>query len=236
MSTENAPANERPTGILIGVVLLGILDLARWPLLGIEEGSSDKGWVIRLIIGVVATLPLVVFVYRAQRALPGLGASRLRFSPVTAAGVFLFPVVRWIVPMFVVREIWRSSASDEAETKELPGVVVAWSALWAVSSTIRGIELMGGSFKMTLALSFLFGYPCDIARIVLTVLLIRSVARRQGATRRRTALLTPTAVAMRTPAAAPATSRSLQRVVIIAGITIGAIWVLFTVISHAMRL
>jgi hypothetical protein len=62
----------------------------------------------QLITGVC----FLVWIYRAHRNLPALGARNLGYSPGWAVGGFFVPLLNLVRPYQVVREIWKASSPE----------------------------------------------------------------------------------------------------------------------------
>ena len=63
-----------------------------------------------LVLAVVASASLMAFLYRARRNLSAIGAGGLVYAPHWTITGFFVPILNFIRPFQVVREIWDASA------------------------------------------------------------------------------------------------------------------------------
>jgi hypothetical protein len=98
----------------------------------------------QLLIGLLQFLTFVVtgvfflmWIHRAQRNLPALGAHGLKYSPRWAVGGFFVPFLNVVRPFQVVKEIWKASSPD---------LNVGDASSWQYSSTSPLLGFWWGSW------------------------------------------------------------------------------------------
>jgi hypothetical protein len=112
------------------------------------SGELDN-LILGVVPGLLARAPLMIWVYVAYRRLPTVGATNLRFRPGSAVLSFFIPIASWVLPLFVVRELWRATGPrsvDPAKPEKLPGLVIAWFVIWIVGSALGAIPGAGIPF------------------------------------------------------------------------------------------
>src|SRR2546423_1377035 len=82
-------------------------------------------WLVALVIAAIA---FPVWMHRAYRNLPAVGAHGLKFTPAQAVWWWFVPVASYWQPYRVVREIWQRSGPAGTRTR----LVVVWWTLWLV--------------------------------------------------------------------------------------------------------
>jgi hypothetical protein len=80
--------------------------------------------ILQFVIFVVTVVAFLMWLHRAYRNLPALGAVGLDTTPGWAVGCFFIPFANFFKPFRVVREIWHESA-PVAESRESSGGVAA---------------------------------------------------------------------------------------------------------------
>jgi hypothetical protein len=92
---------------------------------GAEAAANDARQTAVALVGAIVYLATAVFflmwIHRAHRNLPSLGAVGLKYSPGWAVGGFFVPFLNLVRPYQVVQEVWRAS-DPEAD----PGDHVSW--------------------------------------------------------------------------------------------------------------
>ncbi|HMA36213.1 MAG TPA: DUF4328 domain-containing protein [Chloroflexia bacterium] len=63
-------------------------------------------------VGLAAGVLFLIWIYRAHRNLPALGAACLKYSPGWAVGGFFVPFVSLVLPFRVMAEIWKASQPE----------------------------------------------------------------------------------------------------------------------------
>ncbi len=122
----------------------------------------------------------LMWIYRAHRKLPALGARELRFTPGWAVGWWFIPIFNASRPHQIVREIWRASdpaVTDALGWRQAPSspLIGWWWALFLVSFmhfAIGDTALGRGGFIIVSDLSGIVG-------AFLAILLIRRIDARQ---------------------------------------------------------
>jgi hypothetical protein len=89
-------------------------------------------WLVALVIAAIA---FCVWIHRAYRNLPAIGAHDLKFTPAQAVGWWFVPFANYWQPYRVVREIWQRSGPAGTRT----WLVVVWWTLWIVSNFGAGV-------------------------------------------------------------------------------------------------
>jgi hypothetical protein len=64
------------------------------------------------LVQLITAVCFLVWIYRAHRNLPSLGAHPLKYSPGWAVGGFFVPFLNLIHPYLVVREMWKASSPE----------------------------------------------------------------------------------------------------------------------------
>jgi hypothetical protein len=94
------------------------------------------------IAGFVATVVLFsMWVHRAYRNLPALGAAGLKYTPGWAVGWWFVPILNIWRPYLVMRDLWRHSAPMARSWTLLK----VWWAMWLISNYLDNIV-----FRLTL--------------------------------------------------------------------------------------
>jgi hypothetical protein len=163
------------------LVLFGMLDAFRYPISLVLFGESRGGHsLVALVFGILSRLPFMLSAAAMYRRLPLLGVTNLRFRPATAVTSFLIPIASWVLPFFVVRELWQ--ATGPAPTGAAPyqrpqrsALVIVWFVFW-VASAVIGIA---GPLAI----------PFDIERTILSAVLIGRLERRRQEMERRNRVL-----------------------------------------------
>lgn len=137
----------------------------------------------------------LVWMHRAYKNLPLLGAPRASFTPGGAVGAWFIPLVNLVRPYQAMAELWRRSGpipdSEDFATPSSPAIMKAWWGMWIVSNLFGQIvirtsltsselpELITMSWEQ--AVSSLLG----IFSAVLAILVVHDVSARQSEKHRR---------------------------------------------------
>jgi len=96
------------------------------PFRGLIAGAS-------LAVSVAIPVAFLMWIHRAYRNLPALGATRLDYTPAWAVGWFFVPFISMIRPYYVTAEIWRlsgplgfRSVDGIAGRRRFSPLLVAW--------------------------------------------------------------------------------------------------------------
>lgn len=95
---------------------------------------------IELTLVCLASVALLVWVYRANRNAHKLGAEGMVYSPGWSVGWFLVPLASLVMPYFVLAELWKASAvGSEADWRRARAspVLGVWWALCFAQGVIR---------------------------------------------------------------------------------------------------
>lgn len=131
-----------------------------------------------LIFGVTAVLMLAtmivfgIWIVRAHRNLPALGAQYLEVRPGWALGFFFIPILNWWKPYQAMRSLWRSSHSvNRPELQESTWVLPVWWTLWVIYSLIGNKSWSApskDSAQLDLAENAIYLVLCIVASLVVS--------------------------------------------------------------------
>jgi len=193
---------------LIDLLSRAIKDTVRRPVLlweaektvGALEGLAG----LYVLIFLVMLVLFFMWIRRAHRNLPALGARNLSFSPGWAVGWFFVPIMNLIRPYEVVEEIWKASdpnvdVSDGSSWQNAPTspVIGLWWVFWLISGFV-GYTLFRMSswaepetLEELLTMSWIMmGYDIfSIVPVILLILVIRAIDIRQEEKSKRVATL-----------------------------------------------
>jgi len=135
--------------MVVNAALIGTLRSAGDPGAPYELGESLTEIMYVLItllqvaIYIATAVAFLMWMHRAYRNLPALGARNLDTTPGWAVGYFFIPFANLVKPFQVVREIWHESAPT-GEAREsfggvspragTPALVGWWWALWIIAN------------------------------------------------------------------------------------------------------
>jgi hypothetical protein len=126
------------------------------------------------LIGAAIAVP--VWMHRAYRNLPALGATGLRWSPAWAAAGWFIPLAQLVIPLLVAYDLSAHAGGDTGRPSPL---LVPWWAAWLAGYVLGLVSNQLGSF-----LHVALAIPSDLALLgagVLLILIIQGVTRRQRA-------------------------------------------------------
>jgi hypothetical protein len=188
-----------PDGLAAAAVALVAVATAGSGLLLLGEGLDlvaalvATGSAIELVGGVVVLLgefaflvgliggaiSVAMWMHRAYRNLPALGAQGLHWTPGWAAGAWFIPFANFVIPLLVMRELWTRVGGDpEPPSPLLPVWWAAWLGGYAVqlaSNQAARFSRAGGD---------VLGMLNDLATLaagILLILIIQAITRRQRA-------------------------------------------------------
>jgi len=143
---------------------------------------------------VAAGVAFLMWIHRAHRNLPSLGATDLRFTPRWAVGWFFVPIMSLFRPYQVTSEIWKASdpevnitdgtAWKSAATSPIVGW---WWALFLISNFVANIALrtvfIGEELSDLLASTYAYmvSDAIDVVGILITILMVRRIGQFQEA-------------------------------------------------------
>jgi hypothetical protein len=186
--------------IIVNAALSGTLGGAVDPDAVYEFGESLTEIVyvlvalLNFITFVISAVLFLMWLHRAYRNLPALGARPLETTPGWAVGYFFIPFVNLIKPFHVVREIWNKS-DPEAQSYEgfgsysmgTPAIIGWWWAFWIIANiSARIIDRITGNAETIseMITATRLGIVADVLLViaaVLAVLVIRGIDERQEA-------------------------------------------------------
>jgi len=158
-----------------------------------------------IAVNLAAAVVFLMWINRAHKNLPPLGATNLRFTSGWAVGWFFVPIMSLFRPYQVVSEIMRASSPnanmvDSNSWRELPtpAIVGWWWALFLISNFIGqiGFQMVFGGEELSEWLLFLYATMSwealdVVAGIPITILLVRRISQFQE-TKHRQLTYTPT--------------------------------------------
>lgn len=97
--------------VLSDFMQLDLIKSRRFDFDEIDENNERRVLivVIQIVLGLIAFLLLLAWVYYANLNLRGFGAYGFRFTPGWAVGGFVIPVLSLWQPILVMQELWRAS-------------------------------------------------------------------------------------------------------------------------------
>ena len=102
---------------------------------------------IQLALYALTAMLFLLWVYRAHRNLPRMGANDPTYSPGWAVGWWFVPIANYWMPLLVMSEIWRGSdpaytdSSRSWRSAPVAPQLGIWWALWALGGMFGGILL-----------------------------------------------------------------------------------------------
>jgi hypothetical protein len=135
---------------------------------------ASVGWVAGLVGAVVAS---AMWMHRAFRNLPALGATNLRWSPAWAAGGWFIPVANLVIPYLVARELWRATNPPEPRI-----LLEGWWAAWVLGLLLFVFNFVISQFNLIAALVLDVPYRALVMVAgLLFIAIVRAVTSRQRA-------------------------------------------------------
>lgn len=148
---------------------------------------------IHIVLICITAALFCIWIYRAHRNLPSLGASGLKYSPWWAVGGFFIPFLNLIRPLQVTTEIWKASdpitdIDDSATWQRTPTspFIISWWILFLISgllgNVILRLSLQAETLSEMLTKSWV-AFATDIVEIpaaILLILVIRNIDLRQA--------------------------------------------------------
>jgi hypothetical protein len=126
----------------VGAVTLVLNEIASFMQLSTDDLEAAQLRADMAIIGyglaLLATIPVfAVWIVRAHRNLPALGAERLDVRPGWAVGWFFIPIANLWKPYTSMRTLWKASHSGPRwEYEDMPWWVTAWWLGWILSGML----------------------------------------------------------------------------------------------------
>ncbi|MCK4816835.1 DUF4328 domain-containing protein [bacterium] len=147
---------------------------------------------IYLVLFVITAILFCMWIHRAHRNLPSLGASDLKYSPGWAVGYFFIPILSIFRPFQVTTEIWKASdptteINESLAWKSAPTspLIASWWVLFLVSAFLGNILFRVSLQAETLGELLTAGWltfvldVLDIPAAILAIFLIRNIDLRQ---------------------------------------------------------
>ncbi len=167
----------------------------------ITDAEAEANDIRQAIIGALQLLTLVftvifflMWIHRAHRNLPALGARDLKFTPGWAAGWFFVPFMNLFRPVQVVTEIWKASSPetntlDGTAWKSAPAspLVRLWWAAWIIAGVVGQVaarlSLRAETLETILVSSWaiLVSDAIDMVAAVLAILVVSNIDKMQEA-------------------------------------------------------
>jgi hypothetical protein len=135
---------------------------------------------------------LLVWLHRAYRNLPALGARYVGDSPAWAVGSFFIPLANLVMPVLIVGTIWRGSELQHdagvrrsGRRPSVPPLVLVWWVLWVLSGMARvGMNLAGkraatGEELLRVAWHAFSVHGLTVVAFVLTFVVVRTIQNLQ---------------------------------------------------------
>lgn len=167
--------------LLVASIALGVLSLISTLSYPLESGSTDaaaafymREFVLALGVLVLSLLTIVVFavwIVRAHRNLPALGAENLDVTPGWALGWFFIPIANLWKPYQAMRTLWQASHdAPRWELEDVPWWFTLWWILWLISAVIGRI-LMRQLFGEETSENLLWASRVELVATVVDVIL-----------------------------------------------------------------
>jgi hypothetical protein len=146
---------------------------------------------IQLLVFIFTVTGYLMWIHRAHRNLPSLGARELRFTPGWAVGWFFVPIMNLFRPYQAVTEIWKASGpalNDGTSWKDIktPPLIQWWWGFFILSnlvSSMAGRMAMSGGDKVSELLmaswAMLAADGLEIVGALFALLVVKDIDRRQ---------------------------------------------------------
>lgn len=97
--------------------------------------------ILQLFVYIATVVVFLMWIFRAYRNLPALGARELTFTPGWAVGWWFVPLANLVRPFEVTKEIWKASDPDNRDETGLkwkdlpiPSLLGVWWAFWIIQN------------------------------------------------------------------------------------------------------
>jgi len=145
--------------------------------------------ILQVAAFLATAIAFLIWIHRAHRNVPALGATDLKYSSRWAVGGFFVPFVNLVHPFQVVKEIWRvsdpASLNGTNDTKT-PPIVGWWWGLFLVSgffSSAVDPMVRHGAEKLSDVISaswlMLFSDVLAVPPAILAILVVRTIDQMQ---------------------------------------------------------
>jgi len=102
------------------------------------------------IWGIATLVLLVIWVYRAAVNLRAMNVQGLKYSPGMAVAWFFIPFANFVMPIFVMRELWRGSHPRTAETSDAVNTRAPfYVGIWFLFYVIAGFLSLPGNLMVS---------------------------------------------------------------------------------------
>lgn len=157
-------------------------------------------WLIAQSFVATANLPVylitaiffLIWLNKANKNLTPLGADYLEFTSGWAVGWWFIPFANLVKPFQVVKEVWRESDPEVAESSGFlsnvaggaPGYIALWWGLWIASNVANNIaaSTSQATSSESVQLSgavFVASGSLGVAAAVLAIMVVRDITQRQ---------------------------------------------------------
>ncbi|MBN2578464.1 MAG: DUF4328 domain-containing protein [Pirellulales bacterium] len=162
------------------------LDLAEPPIFFRQLPSSS----VFRVLTIVAFIAFLMWLHRVYRNLAGLNVKNLNCSPGWAVGYYFIPILNLFRPYQVMKEIWQKSEPNlKTKSVSVPvsSLIRWWWAFWLLPFFIGlvsyhlSIRAVSISEQLTACSVALCCICTTTISKILTILVIRSIDRRQDA-------------------------------------------------------
>jgi hypothetical protein len=159
---------------------------------------------LRVVLIVMTAVVFLMWLHRAYRNLPALGARNLDTTPGWAVGYFFIPFANLVKPFQVVREVWRKSEATEDSSEGFisyqtgtPALVGWWWAFWIIANIAGRVSsrVSGEAETVNAVLAATWvGIVSDaliVIAAVLAIFVVKRIDEMQEAKARQIGTLTP---------------------------------------------
>ena len=196
--------------LILGGALVGTLRSADDQAAVYEGGESTVevlyglSNLLSVVIYIVSAVLFLMWLHRAYRNLPALGARNLDTTPGWAVGYFFIPFANLVKPFQAVREVWRKSEPVEYGSEGFvnyhtgtPALVGWWWAFWIISN-VAGQASGRASLKAETVNALLMatwvgivGDALSVIAAVLAIFVVKKIDEMQEAKARQIGTQTP---------------------------------------------
>lgn len=152
----------------------------------------SAGALLYVTVYAAAAATFLMWLYRVQANLPALGIADARWGPWWAIGCWFVPVMNWVVPFMVVRDLWKASGPEARpgswRNLPTPPQLWCWWGLWLMGGlvisvgwgfSLQGRRTLADSIQASIADSI--GTLLMILCTVFAAMIVAQVDRRQAA-------------------------------------------------------
>jgi hypothetical protein len=147
--------------------------------------------ILQVLVFLTTAVIFLMWIHRAYRNLPALGACNLKYSPGWAVGGFFVPFLNLVRPFQVVREIWKDSdpnLTDDSswQSTSTSPLIGWWWAFFLISGlagnvtlrmALRGRETM--SDLLAMSWTMLISDVLSMVTAIFAILVVRDIDKRQ---------------------------------------------------------